>query len=277
MAAHARMAFGECSGQDSQASYLDEQEGCLHFDDGYKIDLAQRNLGLSLERITKLHGIDTKESTLEGPTPEDTSQVLYSALHNPELTKCLYPEGVRLQKLGTVQKAQNKSFNPSESNLRLSVDQIPGEQWTNRTFEAWYKSLKGNWLEIYMANQTRSLVPQIELSQGVYGTLPSGRPIEVDVAVVRGHRFYLISCTTDSGLGLCKSKLFEVALRARQLGGDLARSALVCLLNGSDSRGSYADQLRQDVESVWDAPNTPLVFGAADLKGMDRATRHCKP
>jgi hypothetical protein len=57
-----------------------------------------------------------------------------------------------------------------------------------------------------------------------------------------------------------------VALRARQMGGDLARSALVCLLDGSDNRGSYVDQLRSDIASVWDAPNVPRVFGLADLR-----------
>lgn len=55
-------------------------------------------------------------------------------------------------------------------------------------------------------------------------------------------------------------------MRARQLGGDLARSAVVCLLNGSDTKGPYVDQLRHDIEDIWDAPNTPKVFGYDDLR-----------
>jgi len=55
-------------------------------------------------------------------------------------------------------------------------------------------------------------------------------------------------------------------MRARQMGGDLARSTLVSLLDGSDAKGTYVDQLRADIASVWDAPNVPRVFGLADLR-----------
>jgi hypothetical protein len=77
---------------------------------------------------------------------------------------------------------------------------------------------------------------------------------------------YVLSCTTDSKKARCKSKLFEVAMRARQMGGDLARSALVCFLDGGDASGPYVDQLRSDIASLWEAPNVPAVFGLADLR-----------
>lgn len=101
---------------------------------------------------------------------------------------------------------------------------------------------------------------------GVHFRLPGGRQCEVDVAVVRGHRLFILSCTTTADLGRCKNKLLEVALRARQLGGDLARSALVCGLDGNIDEGPRCDVLRGDVASVWDAPNRPAIFGAADLR-----------
>jgi hypothetical protein len=77
---------------------------------------------------------------------------------------------------------------------------------------------------------------------------------------------YVLSCTTDSKKARCKSKLFEVAMRARQMGGDLARSALVCFLDGDDASGPYIDQLRSDIASLWEAPNVPAAFGLADLR-----------
>jgi hypothetical protein len=55
-------------------------------------------------------------------------------------------------------------------------------------------------------------------------------------------------------------------MRSRQVGGDLARSALVCLLDGSDSKEAYAEQLRADIASLWDAPNVPHIFALADLQ-----------
>ena len=55
-------------------------------------------------------------------------------------------------------------------------------------------------------------------------------------------------------------------MRSRQLGGDLARSALVCLLHGSNNKGLYVDQLRNDIADIWVASNTPKVFGLDDLR-----------
>jgi len=95
---------------------------------------------------------------------------------------------------------------------------------------------------------------------------PPPSEFEIDVALIRGHRLHVVSCTIDRRKPLCKSKLFEVAMRARQMGGDLARSALVSLLEGGDAKGAYVEQLRADIASVWDAPNVPRVFGLADLR-----------
>jgi hypothetical protein len=94
----------------------------------------------------------------------------------------------------------------------------------------------------------------------------NGVPFEIDVVVLRRHRLYVASCTAARRIDKCKSRSFEVAMRARQIGGDLARSALVCCLDGADSRGPYVDQLRCGIASIWDAPNTPRVFGRADLR-----------
>jgi hypothetical protein len=86
-------------------------------------------------------------------------------------------------------------------------------------------------------------------------------PMEIDIVVIRGYRSYFISCTTDTTKKLCKSKLFEIAVRSRQLGGDLARACLVCL---ADDRTISA--LRADVDDVWGASNTTRVFGLSDVR-----------
>jgi len=129
----------------------------------------------------------------------------------------------------------------------------------------------GLWLEVCTGQLVRDILvgnasEPGKVTVGMYCVRENGRHFEIDVAVVRGHRLYVISCTKFSRLAYCKGKLFEVSMRARQLGGDLARSAVVCLLNGSDDKGPYVDQLRHDVEDIWDAPNTPRVFGYDDLR-----------
>jgi hypothetical protein len=124
-------------------------------------------------------------------------------------------------------------------------------------------------LEEWTATQIRSLVGDTSAVEvGVHCKRTSPRPaaFEIDVALIRRQRLYVLSCTTDSKKARCKSKLFEVAMRARQMGGDLARSALVCFLDGDDASGPYIDQLRSDIASLWEAPNVPAVFGLADLR-----------
>src|SRR5690606_19567085 len=54
MAAHARMAWGDAS--DARASYLDERQALLRFDDGCVEEVGKHELGLTLDRLLALHG-----------------------------------------------------------------------------------------------------------------------------------------------------------------------------------------------------------------------------
>jgi hypothetical protein len=56
-----------------------------------------------------------------------------------------------------------------------------------------------------------------------------------------------------------------VALRARQLGGDLTRFAFVCLL-GQNNGQEKSSILEQQARSAWDAPNKPCVFGLSHVR-----------
>lgn len=276
MAAHARYARQDRQGalQDHQASYLDERKGLLRFDDGYDIPLNEHKLGLTLDLLLELHGIErvapAKSDTEGGPTDEDVRAVATKILEDPKqvinIRNQLRPEG----KLQGINKAKCAPWKPQEHGFSLSVSAIPGKDWTNNRYELWDNFLNGGWLEVWTANHIRTCLgdwtDQVEVNIRCKRDSPSQTEFEIDVALIRGHRLYVVSCTTDSTKALCKSKLFEVAMRARQMGGDLARSALVCLLEGGDKSGSYVEQLRADIASVWDAPNVPRVFGLADLR-----------
>lgn len=270
MAAHARMAFGARGGTERQASYLDERRGVLRFDDGDEIDLSRERLELTLNDILALHGIETipdKDPPQPAPTMEDTQIIARAVLSQPGLARILYkihrPNGDRC----TFSKAKanpvsikdliecDKGLNECE----LGVPEVPGKDWNERTFKKWCDFLGGTWLEMWCYDLIAPLTSEVH--QGVNCRRDNDREFEIDLALVRGHRLYVISCTTDTTLGLCKSKLFEVAMRARQLGGDLARFALVSLLHGA-----HIDQLKNDVADVWEAPNPPRAFGMDDLK-----------
>lgn len=262
MAAHARH---DLPVSDKQASYLDERKGLLRFDDGYDIPLDDRDVGLSLSILLRLHGIERragKSGTEEAPTEHDVNEVARSVRADPKIANSLYETFRHCGDIIPVAEAKADPWNPEQHGLALSVGRLPEANWSRARYESWARFLTGEWLERWTAAMIRSCLggaisaPEV----GVKCRRAPSRPeFEIDVALVRGHRLYVVSCTTDTRKDLCKSKIFEVAMRARQMGGDLARSALVCLSEAGDA-------LRADMTSVWDAPNVPRVFGIAELR-----------
>ncbi len=221
MSAHARLAFQEAGGNDSQASYLYERKGLLYFDNGLYVELETAELNLTVERILTMHGISIKSSG-NPPTSEELANArakLVSKLEDP------------------------------------SID----------TGGKWLEKLAFQWLK-----QTGMINDDTEIHININCLLSSQRGFEIDLSLVQGHRLFVISCTStmkkDKALNECKNRLFEAATRARQLGGDLARVALICLLGGRDQNGLYIDQLKNDMESLWKVPNPPQVFGPDDVR-----------
>lgn len=270
MAAHALMAFKDNGGLPANASYLDEggpdRPPRLRFDDGRTEALTVERVPLTLKTILGLHGISFEQRRPKKPEPtaEDATAILDAVLADVLLASRLYDERRRLAELKTPAKAAPEPFKARDFGLTLSLDQLPVDGQMNRqAFEKWYRFIGGEWLEEWLDAQIRALQlkPEPEIVVGVNSKrLAQSRPLEVDIAVVRGHRSYFISCTTDRK-ELCKLKLFEVAVRARQLGGDLARAALVCLADNST-----VSSLKQDIDDVWRATNTPRVFGLDDIR-----------
>jgi hypothetical protein len=279
MAAHARLAFQGCGGKPQHACYLDEGGGGfeprLRFDDGNWISLSDLEIPLTLETVLGLHGITHKprQAKTPAPTAADAREILCRVLVDPPLTKAIYDESRRLQELGNPNNAVSEPFQAHRYDLQISLPEFPTVEqlshFKNRSEkESWLKQwcsfVGGGWLEEWLGAQIRALnlIPAPEITVGVNGFRGEKKAqLEVDVAIVWRYRSYFVSCTTDMGKPTCKSKLFEVAVRSRQLGGDLARAALVCL---ADDRTVAA--LQEDVNDVWGASNTTKVFGLSDIR-----------
>lgn len=133
--------------------------------------------------------------------------------------------------------------------------------------------LDGGWLEAYSLHQIQAIATQFNLHDGamsIHITDPRrpddpkrGDQFEFDVAFLRGYQLFAISCTTAIKHADCKQKLFEAQLRARQLGGDEARVALVSCYN------KESDYLKREMSFLTnDSDNDPRIeiFGCRDLK-----------
>lgn len=267
MSAHALKAFYENAGRPENASYLDEAQTCLRFDGNLPSrSLSDCGVTLTLDRILQLHGITqkTRSSVNGGPGQTDFQAIATAVLQRPQLASCLYGEKKRLED-SSFSEAKETPCIANDHGVALSAPVIPPKEGMNKKcFDTWCKFIGGEWLEDWVATKIREvgLTGSAEIAVGVNcSRAGSERPFEVDVAVIRGQRSYFISCTTDMTRSICKSKAFEILVRARHMGGDLARSALVSLLPGN-----AVTELQEDVADAWGSANATRIFGLEDMK-----------
>lgn len=277
MSAHALMTFLDKGGSSKHASYLDERNSLLRFDDDNvpPIDLSKAELNLTIREILQLHGITVDSIGSERPTGptmpsiEDAKIMTAQVLADPSLARTLYEE---IQKMPeAITKAKSAPLYLSRYVPGLSVDAIPADTWNCNLYKAWRDFLQGEWLEIWCSDLVHQLASDGAVHFDIQCLRKNGRTFQIDVMLVRGHRLYVISCTTEAeDINLCKSKLFEVAIRARQLGGDLARSAFVSLLTGTITYKKTEilkmDLLRNDIGNIWEASNEVQAFGLDDVR-----------
>ena len=238
-------------------------------------ELGRLKIKLTIDEILGLHGIkinptgvvrQSPSTKQDIPSDADVKIIAEAVLDNPFLANRLYNINREDGEPRSFSDAKRCPVQINDLVSGMTIQQLPENGWTKDIYKKWYKFLEGGWLEHWCGDLVRDITKESEVYVSVNCMRANGRLFEIDVAFIREHRLYVVSCTTDTSIHLCKSKLFEVAMRARQLGGDLARSALVCLLHGSNNNGLYVDQLRSDIADFWVASNTPKVFGLDDLR-----------
>jgi hypothetical protein len=144
------------------------------------------------------------------------------------------------------------------------------------TLESACKWLDGEWLEHYVLQQVQKIPKEFAIHDSATSFWiknpinPKNTKFQFDVAFMRGYQLFAISCTTIDRKFDCKSKLFEAFIRARQLGGDEARVALVCCVNQAD-----ANALETEIVNVLNpTPDSGkrdykiAVFGRDDLLNL---------
>lgn len=267
MAAHALRAFYEQGGSAAAASYLHEgtvgHPTRLRFDDGRVVPLMPSpHVPLTLRILLELHGATYHPPSAKdgAPSSDDAREVLRAVLADVTLAARLYEASSTLKEAKSPKKVV-EPFDLTNEIPALSVPRIPVDAaMPKASFDAWLSFIGGGWLEDCVGDVIRSLkLPDATVEVGVNATREKAS-LEVDVAIVRGHRSYFISCTTDTKKYICKSKLFEIAVRSQHLGGELARAALVCLAEPKTIAG-----LASDIDDLWLSSNPTRVFGIDDV------------
>lgn len=168
------------------------------------------------------------------------------------------------------------SYEPIKSALEVigvNGNTLPFQELDFPSLREACKWLDGEWLEHYVLAEVQAISSVYAIHQSASSfwirnpNNPKQTKFQFDVAFVRGYQLFAISCTTIDSKFDCKSKLFEAYIRARQLGGDEARVALVCCV---DEKGVEA--LKTEIINVLQpSPDSALrdhkltVFGREDL------------
>ncbi len=128
--------------------------------------------------------------------------------------------------------------------------------------------LDGKWLEHYVfhvISQVKNQRPESRIHDIGMGIRPKSEPdspeYDIDIGVMQGYRLYAISCTTDADPGMCKLKLFEAYIRARNMAGDETCVGLICLADKPEN-------LQRQVVRSWDAEGKVRVFGRRDMPDL---------
>lgn len=141
-------------------------------------------------------------------------------------------------------------------------------------FCAW---LDGLWLEHHTLHEIQRMSPSLNVhdSRMSFNIRDPQKPyqswakFEFDVAFMQGYHLFALSCTAATGRSICKQKLLEASVRARQLGGSEARIGLVCGYHRPVS-------LRSELE-VTTRNRKVAVFGRSDwLRLGDRVSQWVK-
>ncbi len=261
MAAHSVRAFyslacpGEADPEQARraaggrVSYLYGATNEIRYDFGLPLRLADDILTLDL--AAALHDVTADPEPTGLPTPDDAIAVAAKFLGDDRLR-----EDVKLMvKSGGLEAAIQLLDQGGVSMSCRSANEIDPP-----ALPEWKEFLKDKWLERWtgalVSNRTgREVWVDRDCFRG-----RSRRKFNPDVACIFQNRFYYLSCTTNQQFDIAKLKLLEAVVRARQSGGDLARAALVWSHNGD------VNLLRQDVETYWDSPNPPRVFGYQNLR-----------
>lgn len=284
-------------------SYLDAASQCLiaHIEDDSTSRLTSRYVGhlpgLTLDDLTSLHGWkeehrEPEPSSLQAELSGELGALYARGLGGEYLRwkRSWRPTWLAAKEAPLAPATLNNLFNhpvklfpdhPGFERLRELTGFIGRVDGTfGELAEALYGSgqslvdtgtwLDGTWLETLVWSALREISPRHSLKDirngvTIVSDMETYAKFELDVTALRGSQLFLFSCGSSDDKGELKLKLFEAQARARQIGGDQART---CLVTASEN----PHYLEADVQSILKTDRV-IVLGRRDLDPRVMETR----
>lgn len=150
------------------------------------------------------------------------------------------------------------------------IEQLTSKKSLNKIKDL-IKFIRGDFLEEYIFYVLVSMKKELGLTEIAWNVeaFAKNRQFEIDIIAMKGCQAFVISCTTDSRIQLCKSKAFEVFYRAEMMGGAKAQSILVCLGDNLGSESSHIKNISADMQQFDAAENFHLISKDDLIKGSE--------
>jgi len=265
-------------------SYLDARHLKMRFDsedrkrEGCKIK--PEMLQVSLDTVLELHGWQKRsDANAEAEQFDEAARAFAKFYQQPDDARKFYEWSKSCKK----NEVLNVDVFNSDPLIKDALKKLGVAENTLKDgkLENW---LKGTWLEYFVFWQVKKISKNLNIHDKAVSIpiIEAGSKkdrFEIDVAFMRGYQLFAISCTTDIPLnekeksyifGIYKQKLFEIYIRARQLGGDEARVALVCPADKKDVKKlekQILNLFNPDSESS-KKDHRLKVFGREDLMDL---------
>jgi hypothetical protein len=272
MAVHAYRAVFSKDHPDTVFSYLDPRklEMCIDREDGDRIRLKVKPelLEVKLVELFKIHGLELDGNPTQEVKLPEIATALAKVVKDEDKAKQWFDWYYKIFREEARKKKRNGDWGDWKSQTSLIDVSVPLDNLPQEIFTAFYQKklvtsdnklslkqvqntkaftklehfcawLDGLWLEHHVLQQVENIAYSQSIEDyGLNFNIPlqgTKDGFQFDVAFTRGYQLFAISISTTSKRDLCKVKLFEAYLRARQMGGDEARVALICCTDEPDT------------------------------------------
>lgn len=266
MSVHIHRAFKD-DFPEGIASYLDARTVSMvidNRDEPIRLNPMNMDFNINLEELISLHGYLPPEIR-QTPFQTDLYREIILVYSKEESLK-----DWRKWLQSGLQSLPDADKYPYLNNIRKKFDEICGGKITPESLAKYLRCkqlpncknwLEAKWLEEYSLKSIADNAQKCQIkSYSIDLKLRNNRnrEMQIDLAAVRGYQLFAISCKASKNKSECKEHLFEVYIRARQIGGDEARIGLICC---------YPDPaaLQQEIEESWFTEGRVRIFGIKDL------------